>query len=299
MKTIGMDTRISIKNIVFTTDLSLESYAALPFATDLAKSYGAKVWALHVLPPPSRPLRSFVETPTIERDPREVTREVGEILGERLQKTGTPYEIVTEHGEPWKVLSSFIDQNQIDLVVMGTHGRSGLGKALLGSFAESVFRQCECPVLTVGPKTLRLMDQLVEMKRILLATDFTPASRAAAAYAISLAQEHQSQLVLLHVLEAPKAGELMTEDEFKEAALRLLRDMVPPEEKLWCDPEPILRYGSPADCILEIAENKEAELIVLGVRKPERHLGVMTHLGRATAYRVVCEAPCPVLTVRA
>jgi len=298
MKTIGIDTRISIKNIVFPTDLSLESYAALAFAADMAKSYGAKLWGMHILPPPSRPLRSFVEAPTIEQDPREVTREVGEVLRERLQGTEIPYEVLVERGEPWKVLSEFIGHNQIDLVVMGTHGRSGIGKALLGSFAESVFRQCECPVLTVGPKTLRLMDQLVSMKRILLATDFTPASQAAVAYAISLAQEHQSHLVLLHVLEPPKAGDLTAEEEFKDATERLLRDMVPPDEKMWCDPKPILRCGVPSDCILEIAENEQAELIVLGVRKPERHLGMKTHLGRATAYRVVCEAPCPVLTVR-
>jgi nucleotide-binding universal stress UspA family protein len=142
------------------------------------------------------------------------------------------------------------------------------------------------------------LDQPVETKEILYATDFTPASRAAAPYAISLAQEHQAHLVLLHVIETPRAGELAHGGEFVSATMQLLRDLVPPEAELWCEPEHVVDYGSPADLILKLAEQRHAHLIVLGVRKPEGSLGLATHFARATAYKVVSQASCPVLTVR-
>jgi nucleotide-binding universal stress UspA family protein len=80
--------------------------------------------------------------------------------------------------------------------------------------------------------------------------------------------------------------------------MQLLRDLVPPEAELWCKPEHVVEYGSPAENILKVAERRHAHLIVLGVRKPEGSLGLATHFARATAYEVVSQANCPVLTVR-
>ena len=291
MKTLEVATRISVKNIAFTTDLSPASYAALSFVKEFARFYGAKVWGFYV----QATVPSLV-LPTAELDLDAAGKELAGQLGKML--TGIPQEVVVARGETWPELSSFIRRNHIDLVVMSTHGRSGVGKALLGSVAETVFRQCPCPVLTVGPKAITHLDQPAETKEILYATDFTPEAKVAAAYAVSLAQEHQARLTLLHVIEPPKAGELAHGGEFVSATMELLRDLVPSGAELWCKPEHVVEYGSAAESILKVANQKHAHLIVLGVRKPEGSLGLATHFARATACKVVSEATCPVLTVR-
>jgi nucleotide-binding universal stress UspA family protein len=291
MKTLELTARISIKNIAFTTDLSPASFAALPFVKEFARFYGAKVWGFYA----QATVPSLV-LPTAELDLDAASRDLASHLGKDL--AGIPQEVVVARGETWPELATFVRKNHIDLLVMSTHGRSGMGKALLGSVAETVFRQCECPVLTVGPKAAGHLNLPVETKEVLCATDFSPEARAAAAYAVSLAQEHQARLTLLHVIEPPKAGELAHGGEFVSATMELLRDLVPPEAGLWCTPEHLVEYGSPADSILKVADRKNAHLIVLGVRKPEGNIGLATHFARATASKVVSHANCPVLTVR-
>jgi nucleotide-binding universal stress UspA family protein len=296
MTTLGLKTRTSVKNIAFATDLSLESYAALPWAAEFARYYGAKVWGFHVLSPNVYPVPPTLVMPTPHEDSRGAAEELDRELAKHL--AGVPREVVIGHGQTWSAFSAFIEKNNIDLLVMSTHGRTGLGKALLGSVAETVFRQCPCPVLTVGPRAAFRLDQPVETKEILYATDFMPESRAAAAYAISIAEEHQAHLTLLHVIEPPKARDGAGEGELVSSSMQLLRDLVPPEAELWCKPEQVVEYGSPADHILNMAARRHTHLIVLGVRKPEGSLGLATHFGRATAYQVVSQAKCPVLTVR-
>jgi nucleotide-binding universal stress UspA family protein len=100
------------------------------------------------------------------------------------------------------------------------------------------------------------------------------------------------------VIEPPKTIELAHGGEFVSTTLKRLRDLVPPEAELWCKPEHVVEYGSPADNILRVAEGSHSHLIVLGVRKPDGSLGLTTHFARAIAYKVVSEGCCPVLTVR-
>jgi len=231
VKTLDIGAAIRIQNIGFATDLSSASYAALPFAADFAKRYGAKIWGFHVVVPHGYASRPYRDMPTLEKDVQEMGRHLQVEFDNRL--SGIRNEVsVIEYGDTWLALSSFLKKHSIDLLVMGTHGRTGLGKAMLGSVAETVFRQCECPVLTVGPNVTHGLR--AAPKEMLYATDFTPPSRAAAQYAISQAQEAGVHLVLLHVIESPKAGEFAFGDEFVDAAGKLLRELVPPEANLSC-----------------------------------------------------------------
>jgi nucleotide-binding universal stress UspA family protein len=166
---MDVKTRISIKNILFATDLSPSSYAALPFAAEFARLYGAKVWGFHVYSPKVYPVPPSLTVPAPGEGPQEVAQELGGHLAQRL--AGIPQETVIAYGETWSALSSFIEKNNIDLVVMGTHGRRGFGKALLGSVAETVFRQCPCPVLTVGPKASSHLDQPIGEMNLVLTRD--------------------------------------------------------------------------------------------------------------------------------
>jgi nucleotide-binding universal stress UspA family protein len=137
-----------------------------------------------------------------------------------------------------------------------------------------------------------------QFREILYATDFSPESQGAAAYAVSLAQEFQSRLILLHMIPEPEADDLVSATDVTTSSEKLLRELVPPEAEAWCKPEYFVERGNAAEKILEIAKLRETDLIVLGVRREEGVPGAATHLPIATAHKVVSHATCPVLTVR-
>ena len=210
----------------------------------------------------------------------------------------TSPEILIEEGALWPTLESTVEKCTIDLIVLGTRGRSGAGKFFLGSAAEEIFRRAPCAVLTVGPFLRKELPRNTKISEILYATDFSPESAAAASYAVSLAQEFQAHLTLLHVIAEARPGELLQTEELVRSSTRLLRALVPQEAELWCEPQFTVEKGPAAEKILDVTARRKVDLIVLGVRRPGRFLGAATHLPIATAHKVVTRAHCPVLTVR-
>jgi len=297
MKAVDVRTRIQLKNILFATDFSASADAAAPYAAELAKHYGAKLYALHVQPPAVNPMTPPASWQGLE--------EAAEIEAGRARRKildafpGIQTEVLIGEGDLWLNVADAIKENHIDLIVVGTHGRSGVSKFLLGSAAEEIFRQAPCPVLTAGPFSAAEPQPSGEFKRILIATDFTPESASAASYAISLAQEYQARLTLLHVLEEPQAGDLVRPSDLEASSRELLRHLLPPEAELWCAPDYVLKVGAVAETILNVAVERATDLIVLGVRQTQGFPGAATHLPMATAHKVVSRATCPVLTVQA
>jgi nucleotide-binding universal stress UspA family protein len=280
MKAAEAKTRIALKNILFATDLSYLSEAPLPYVLEIARLYGSKIHALHVrsrLAEWDKPQEKALAS-----------------LNERLKDL--PHEVVVLEGDIRQAVLRQIAEKEIDLVVVGTHGRTGLGRVLLGSVAEAIFRESPCPVLTVGPRLAKEPQWQLKIKEILYATDLTPTSAAAAAYAISLAQENQARLTILNVQPLPKPGELVETERYDSSTLRLLQQLVPEEAQLWCEPYYMVEHGEPAEKILDVAGRYHADLIVMGVRP--HGVGSATHVSRPTAHRVVAGATCPVLTVR-
>jgi nucleotide-binding universal stress UspA family protein len=221
-----------------------------------------------------------------------------EDLEQKLQ--GLSHKLLTPKGKVVDALIQIIEERDIDLLVLGTHGRSGFERLFLGSVAEEIFRRAPCPVLSVGPHASAKLNDGSEFKNILFATDFSEESLAALPYAISLAEEDQAQLSLLHVVEEPAAG-IVDLDAFKSSLLFRLDELVPPEAELWCHPESLLEFGHqfsrPAERIVETAANHQADLIVLGVRPVLGKFGLATHMASTTA-EILTWAACPVLTVR-
>jgi nucleotide-binding universal stress UspA family protein len=280
MKPAEAKTRIALKNILYATDLSYLAEAALPYVKEIARLYGGKVHVVHVRPRGGewdKPQENAVAS-----------------LKERLKDI--PHDVVVEAGDARQGLLRQIAEQNIDLAVVSTHGRTGLGRVLLGSVAEAIFREAPCPVLTVGPRLASDPQWTLKIKEILFATDMTPVSAGAARYAISLAQENQARLTILNVQPPPKAGELIDAERYATSTLRLLQEMVPEDAQLWCQPYFMVEQGEPAEKILDIAARYHADLIVMGIRP--HGVGVATHVSRPTAHRVVAGASCPVLTVR-
>jgi nucleotide-binding universal stress UspA family protein len=298
MKSMQLGTRIALKNILFLTDFSDASDAALPFALSVARGYGATVHALNVLI-----LKPYTyETPDLVEPAIEAQEECAENSMRRLeaQMTGTEHDAHIVRGiSVWPIVQEVIGQCAADMLVVGTHGRTGAQKLLLGSVAEEIFRNSEVPVMTIGPEVRSSTHTAARFRRILFATDFREESKAGIPYAISLAQENQAELVLLHVIPDRKEQESPLPKETSVAnAMHELYELIPRDAELWCRPEPTVRYGHAAETILKTATEHDADLIVLGVRGAAGHLGAAIHLERAVAHKVVAHAKCPVLTVR-
>lgn len=298
MAIIEAGARVTLKNILYLTDFSEPSEAAMPFVTAVAREYEAKVHALHVL----LPTPMAYATPESAAAMIEAEDEVAEAGMQRLesQLAGVPHEAYVERGlGVWPSVEAAIKEYGIDLIVLGTHGRTGAEKLLLGSVAEEIFRRSHVPVLTIGPWACRNVHAGAKFHRVLFATDFTRESLAAAPYAVSMAQGNQARLILLHVMREPnKASRDRVANELVTNAIGQLHELVPEDAELWCRPEPVVQHGNPAEQILETAKEREADLIILGVRNAAGYLGAATHLERATAHKVVAHSMCPVLTVR-
>ena len=298
MATIQAGKRITLENILYLTDFSEPSEAALPFAAAIAREYEAKVYALHVLTSAPVAFAAPESVGAVLEGQEESAK--AQIQRVDSQLAGLPHETIVERGVGvWPSLEYAIKEYAIDLIVLGTHGRTGAQKLLLGSVAEEILRRSHVPVLTIGPWAHGGVHKGAKVHCVLCATDFTRESLAAAPYAISMAQEHQARLILLHVMrERDNASiEKAAEESIANAMHRLL-EIVPADAELWCHPEPVVKYGNPGEQILEAAKERGADLIVMGVRNAAGHIGVATHLERATAHKVVAHAACPVLTVR-
>ena len=295
MKALETVTRISLKNILYTTDFSPTAEAAAPYAWELAKRYGAKVIALHVRPVESNGMVPPEAWAAVhEANVMQANQQAGHL---KTLFRGVENEVEVTEGAVWDVISRRIEEKKVDLVVTGTHGREGLGKMVMGSHAENILRHSSVPVLVVGPYVRTEPETTTRMKRILFATDFSAASLAGLPYAISLAEENQAELDILRVVPPPKSRELVHPSELMDATVRQMKQLVPMEAEAWCKPRYLAEIGEPAQKILQVAELSKADLIVLGVKRVYRALGV-THIPWTTAHKIIAEACCPVLTVR-
>lgn len=296
MKAATAKTAVGFRNILFATDFSVAAANAIPYVKQIAKHYDANLVVLHACPPVVNPMTEPASWPT------DIEAAKAENETHRRQILDTFADIRTqacvEEGGVLDCLAEAIEKNKTDLVVIGTRGRTGLGKLLMGSVAEEIFRTVSCPVLTVGPHSDPSRAPDGQFREILYATDLSPESQGAAAYALSLAQEFQSRLVLVHVIPDPEAGELVTAADVMASSKSLLRKLVPPEAEAWCRPEYFVFRGNPAEKILDFVNLRDTELIVLGVRPETGVPGAATHLPISMAHKIVSHAACPVLTVR-
>jgi nucleotide-binding universal stress UspA family protein len=300
MGAIETRTPAKVRNILYLTDFSQPSEAALPFATTLARGYGAKVHALHVLVPAA----CVYMTPGLTTLAVEAAEEEAQVEMERVesQLAGLAHRTLVERGiEVWPAVRRAIEEDDVDLIVLGTHGRTGAEKLLLGSVAEEIFRRSPVPVLTIGPGVRSSVHSAGRFRRVLFATDFTSESLAGAPYAVTLAQENQARLLLLLVMRRPSPANERDKELFEMSvaqAMHRLYEIVPKDAHLEVPPDVAVEYGEPADRIVEVAKQRGADLIVIGVRSAAGRIGAATHLERATAHKIVAHAPCPVLTVR-
>ena len=289
MATLQAPKPIEIRNILLATDFDPITEAALHYSLAIARRYGAKVFLVHVVRPDL--FGGTDNRSTLDDAWRDAQRHMTDLLiGGHLH--GVAHQVMVEQGDVWPVLSRKIDEIKCDLLVIGTHGRSRIGKLFLGSVAEEIFRQAACPVMMVGPNAARPTGKGAQ--KILFCTGFSAHSLHAGLYALSLAQHQKADLLMLHVIPEGPSSKKEQERIRAESCARLLA-LVPPDAKLPHPAQCLAEFGNAAERILAVAREQKPGLIVMGVRQP---VGFARRLKWATAYAVVSDAPCPVLTVR-
>jgi nucleotide-binding universal stress UspA family protein len=223
-----------------------------------------------------------------------------EACARSAHRAGVRVETVLRDGDAAREILACATRLASDLVVLGTHGRSGYERWVLGSVAEKVLRKAACPVLTVGP----LPADLQSWDPILCAVDFSASSCRALAYALALTHAARARLEVLHVVEAmpavpPEAAPGIDVAAHRrwliDEAYRALRELVPDEARETVRVEESVTFGKAYAEILRVARDAESRLVVLGTRGRE---AVDLALFGSTANQVVRAAPCPVLSVR-
>jgi nucleotide-binding universal stress UspA family protein len=280
---------LHIKRMLVATDLSQPATRALKFAARLAKQLHSELHVLYTVMPQlylSEPAPISVELQKVEIDQarHELHRYAFRIPEVRTLK----HEEIALAGPPADAILEIVELKGIDLVVMGSHGRSGLKKVAMGSVAEATIRRAHCPVLVVGPHCVRRYGPL---SSILLAADLPAVSLRAAQYATSLAKESGASLTILHVLpERAKAVSAIAE----ENAMQELRQLAPNDNALRKQLHFEVATGDPVQEIVSIAKHGKSKLIVMGARE---QTAFADHSPWTTLSNVIRKAHCPVLAV--
>ena len=295
---------ISIHQILCPTDFSEPAARAFEEAVRVARWFGAKVTVLHVIPP-FVPMGGEMVYPTPLMEIRDARIAELKSFIEGVDHRDVPIELDCREGDPAREIREAARDIRAGLVVMGTHGRTGLGKLVLGSVTEALLRHSTVPVLTVRPDAHRRKGPF---RRILCAADRSEWSTGTVGFAVAMAGEGADRLTVLHVIEdvpellARVDGRVGLRDveayrrNLEREAVAELQRLIPDEARVSCRIEEHVTFGEAHREIARIAAAENADLIVVGTHG-RRALDRM--LFGSTVAKVVRTGRCPVLVVPA
>ena len=291
---------LEIKLLLCPVDFSEFSVRAYRHALSVAQHYRAKLVALHIVELWRYPSLSFVPPGPAYDETCQAFCEKGEQQLRELVRSNTrdapPPELLVEQGNAADTILSVAARMRADVIVMGTHGRRGYDRMMLGSVAERVMRNAPCPVLVVNQPpddssaASNGVSQEHRLHRILFCTDFSENSERALNYAISATTEYDAELTLLHVLEEKPTKA----DQAIAAAGQQLERLIPVEMRKRLNTRSAVRVGKPYEQIIQFAKEAHPDIVAMGVRgRGSLDLAVFG----STTYRVIQLGPCPVLAV--
>jgi nucleotide-binding universal stress UspA family protein len=294
MPVIGNQIGLAVDRIVLATDFGDTSEAATVYATALAKRFASDLTLAHVvdLSIATRSEKAVVGVPlddTRRGSSIEMERQLRGFSHQGVRATGH----ALEARNPAAAVVGLSEQLKADLIIAGTHSRTGLKKLILGSCAEGIIRHATCPVLTVGPKAKVPSTGPFSFKAIVFATDFGSESMEKAAIALDFAQDSAAKIYLCHILEDSEKNNAEARESRIKAQAHL-QNMIPESAYDWCAAECVAEQGEAASHILALAQRVGADLIVLGA---QRRYSWLVYLNNGVVGDVLAEAECPVMTI--
>lgn len=292
-----------LRKILCPVDFSDFSPPVLAYAVALAKLFGGEVTVLHVFPTGIPPANQVTYPSWLLQVPEArdaIAKELHALLAP-FSATGVTLRTQVAEGNTAAEIVRYAGEGQMDLIVLGTHGRSGFDRFALGSVAEKILRKAPCPVMTLPPGMPRAVAD-VSLRRILWPTDFSSCSEEALDFALSLAARTHAGVTALHVVEtldsrpesSASGAVVELHQRQRETELRALEAVS--DARAGAVPmENLVVLGRPYLAIVEAAASRAADLIVMGVRG--RGAVDITLFG-STTNQVVRRAQCPVVTIR-
>lgn len=289
-------TDTAIAKVLLATDFSAESVQAVDCARLISSQHNAKLFVVHVMD-------VFPFTLSADRAATARAEEIRHKADAQMKEfvranylDETRIESALIEGEVSIALEKFIRENEIDLIVIGSRGDTGLSRLFEGSTAEEIFRTAQCPVMVVGPNATVHPDTAM-FSRLLLATDFSRFSRVALPYVEFLLHENPAaRLTLAHFVEKEEDN-VYERHDLRRRLEHQLREMIEPEFHSQIG-DAVVEASGAHEGMLKLAEGFGADLLVLGVRSGGAFTRAATHGLSSTAARVISEIRCPVLTVR-
>jgi len=277
------------KHVLCPTDFSEHSAAALKAAGGVAKAFGARVIVLHAQRVDAPVYFTAAQTKALRAQLRRSARAAWGFVNDFATKylpEEVEHSVLLMEDDPVIAVLRVLKDLRAGLVVMGTHGRTGLARIRLGSVTESVLRQVSVPMLTVGPR-IKPTPRVGVFRRILCPVNYTDLAQAALEHAVALAEKTKAELVLAHVQEHGAEGETAE-------PLQQLCAWVSGETRARCAVREVVKSGNAAEQIVAEAKTSQVDCIVIGAH-PRSFLG--TTLFGSTTELVIRNAPCPVLSV--
>lgn len=299
---------LNVRHMLYPTDFSPCAQEALGPALSLAEGHAAELHLLHALvllgDDPHSPWHRFPDPEQVESELRKLgERKMQEALERERHRSVIVHRVQRRSVSPLKAIVEYSEEERIDLVVMGTHGRGALGRLLLGSVAREVVRLADCPVLTVrehGPTRPPFAPQ-----RILVPVDFSEHSALALAHGRALADSFGGRLLVVHVVEEAlypdfyypvlRAPRSLTTELRQEVHLRA-EEWVREQGGDPAEVDVHVTTGRAVRQIVNFAEARRSDLVVVA---SHGRTGLERMLLGSVAEGVVSRAGCPVLTVKA
>ena len=297
--------RVQFNTILCSTDLSPASGRAIAFGISLAHEFQARLIVCHCvdLPAPSMYGEAYLAPEEqLNRNIAYANRRIAELM----EGSGVDWEPMVTVGHAADEINRVARERSVDITLTATHGRRGLKRLILGSVTERLMRTLPSPLLVIPAaehETGAASDRALRFGRILVGCDFSPDADLAFQNALSMAQEFQAELHLVHIIETPLYTETLkpvfahrpaSSVAIREFLQSKLDDLVPSDARHWCQPVTMLDEGQPYARLLRYADEHAIDLIVLGVRG---HGLIGTLFVGSTTDRVIRRASCPVLSV--
>ena len=275
--------KLQIRNILVAYDLRDAALPALKYAALLAGRFAAKVTIAYAdMSTYPIDLYEAAYAPPTEVELEEIRQKIE--TNARAVFRNVPFQVVLESGSPVPGILRVAREKYADLIILGTHARTGIRRAFIGSVAEEVLHDASIPVLTIGPE---LRDELTMPKRIVCPMTFSDLARESLVYAAQFAALFAAELVVVHVVESV--------DRMKAAAEEsLAKKWIPEEVQNLCTYRTVIAHGDIAERVLACADDFDADLLVIAA---ERKMFRNTSVFGPNAERFVRFANCPVLTI--
>ena len=286
---------LNVKAVVLATDLGDWSHNAGEFAALFARNFAAKLVISHVFLPSQAAMEVEAEGTPVSGQ----RKELASLLAQRASVLSASARVETVpvllDGTPEEAIPRLAAEYAPSLIAMGTHGGSRLERMVMGSVAEKILRSTPWPCLTVGPRVAEISSANdLPFRRILYATDLTPAAAHAAAYAVFLAETLGAKIDVLRVVHGGEHDREERTDDLRQRFREALEGLVPRHAEEFCQASAFVESGSAHHRILEHIQERGIDLLVLGIRKTP-HLGLQ--MRTSGAFQLLAAATCPVLTV--